>query len=311
MMMAVLFGFSALVSAQEQVVKLPGVEIDRGARQVRVQVEAIHAEMPLEFLCVRNGGPEHEAAFRTSAKASDIHTGLLLLGLKPGEPLKFSEGADKWIPPHGPPLHISFTWTLNGKEHRVPAHRLLKHVKTGAAPPAMTWIFAGSRVLPDGGYGADVTGYVVSIVNFDFTLIDVPELVSNSNETLLWVHNPDTMPPAGAVVTMIIEPVGGAPVGAASATDAPTTQPADANPVRNQLDLEALRARWQNAVTPHADGLRQAAQTHYDVIQSLRREQQRLIDEADKLQRLIDELERQYQEMTTPRPADLRGDGGQ
>ncbi|HMO25813.1 MAG TPA: hypothetical protein PKB10_06045, partial [Tepidisphaeraceae bacterium] len=66
------------------------------------------------------------------------------------------------------------------------------------------------------------------------------------------------------------------------------------------------RARWQNAVIPHADQLRRAAQTHYDVIQSLRREQQRLIDEADKLQRLIDELERQYQEMTTPRPGDPR-----
>ena len=34
----------------------------------------------------------------------------------------------------------------------------------------------------------------------------------------------------------------------------------------------------------------------------LRREQQRLIDEADRIQRTIDELDKEYQDMTTPRP---------
>jgi hypothetical protein len=45
-----------------------------------------------------------------------------------------------------------------------------------------------------------------------------------------------------------------------------------------------------------------AGQAHYDVILQLRREQQKLVDQADGIQRLIDELERQYQEMTTPQP---------
>ena len=56
--------------------------------------------------------------------------------------------------------------------------------------------------------------------------------------------------------------------------------------------------------TAHAEiiALREAAQAQYDVIRELRREQQRLIDEADRIQRLIDELERKYQDMTTPRP---------
>ena len=35
---------------------------------------------------------------------------------------------------------------------------------------------------------------------------------------------------------------------------------------------------------------------------AFRREQQRLIDEADRIQRTIDELEKKYQDMTTPRP---------
>ena len=63
-----------------------------------------------------------------------------------------------------------------------------------------------------------------------------------------------------------------------------------------------MRDKWQRAVAPHDKALREAAQAHYDVINTLRREQQRLIDEADRIQRLIDRLEKDYQEMTTPRP---------
>jgi hypothetical protein len=73
-----------------------------------------------------------------------------------------------------------------------------------------------------------------------------------------------------------------------------------------QQQLDDLRRRWDAAVKPHAGALREAAQTQYDVLAELRREQQRLIDEADRIQRLIDELEREYQEMTTPRPASER-----
>ena len=48
--------------------------------------------------------------------------------------------------------------------------------------------------MPDGKYAADLTGSVVSIVNFDLTMIDVPELASNANETLEWEFNPDVCP---------------------------------------------------------------------------------------------------------------------
>ena len=51
-----------------------------------------------------------------------------------------------------------------------------------------------------------------------------------------------------------------------------------------------------------ATRLVKAAQAHYEVIEGMRREQQRLIDEADRIQRAIDELTKQYQDMTTPRP---------
>ena len=53
-------------------------------------------------------------------------------------------------------------------------------------------------------------------------------------------------------------------------------------------------------VAPRNKALREAAQAHYEVITALRKEQNRLIDEADRVQRVIDQLQKEYQEMTTP-----------
>jgi hypothetical protein len=182
--------------------------------------------------------------------------------------------------------------------------------------PPMTWIFTGSRQMPDGSYAADATGYIVSTVNFELTLIDVPELASSANETLEWVADPDVVPKAGTAVTMVIEPAG--------AVIAPTTQPAtrpgETNPLEranmaepqdqprlsnvmlDQRKIDELKKLWNQKVSPHDGALREAAQAQYEVISQLRREQQRLIDEADRIQRTIDELEKKYQDMTTPRP---------
>jgi hypothetical protein len=55
-------------------------------------------------------------------------------------------------------------------------------------------------------------------------------------------------------------------------------------------------------VAPHRQALKEAAQAHYQVINDLRKEQQRLIDESDRIQRTIDQLEKEYQDMTTPQP---------
>jgi hypothetical protein len=305
--------------------KMPHVAVDVKAKQVRVECEAVNAQMPLEFFLCQSGTAEHEAVLRSPAKASHIHLGLLMLGLQPGEPVKFSKAADKWLPPHGPPLQLFCEWAgKDGKTLRVPAYRMMRNVKTKKPMPVTTWIFAGSRVMEDGKYAADTTGYLVSVVNFDLTLIDVPELATNANEALEWEVNPDLVPEKGTKVWMIIEPAGKDNAAAAqvnaggTALAAPPVtgnsgggQVADAGkpgeqPLSDvQIDeqkVKKLKARWEEVVKPRSDALRLAAQRHYDVINELRREQNRLIDEADRIQRVIDELQKDYQDMTTPRP---------
>ena len=308
----------------DKVGRLPFVTFDVKKKQVRVECEALAVDAPLEFFCVQVGGSEHESVLRTPAKPSNVHTALLAIGLKPGRPVQYSESLKKWLPPQGPPLHVTLEFTgKDGKAVTVPAYRCMRDLHTRKEMKAMNWIFAGSRVMPDGMFAADATGYVISVVNFDLTLIDIPDLASNSNDTLEWERNPDVAPPGNTKVTMILEPAGGgegAPAKGKAATEGGKKDADDpkadargvsfevsADPIsRVSVDerrIDDLRQRWARAVRPHASALREAAQAHYEVIEAMRREQQRLIDEADRIQRAIDALEKEYQEFTTPRPA--------
>jgi hypothetical protein len=326
---------AAATTAPAKVGKLPHLTFDLKTKQIRVECETLGVDTPLEFFAVVYNGPEHEAVVRSKVKPSDLHTALLAVGLKPGSPVTFSKSLEKWIPPHGPPLQIQMEYEKDGERVAEPANRWMRNLRTKKPMPTTTWIFAGSRVMNDGNYAADATGYLVSVVNFDLTVIDIPDLASASNEALEWERNPETAPPAGTKVTMVIEPAGkregdaaGQPDGkqaAPGATGPPAAEPArpalaapaaDAEgdvPVSDvKLDEELVdRAvkKWDQIVGPKAKALREAAQAHYDAINALRREQQRLIDEADRIQRAIDRLERQYQDMTTPQP-DLGGESG-
>ena len=381
---------AAAAPATQPVGRFPFIEVDARGKQVRVECESLAVENPLEFFLCAAGTVEHESVLRSKVRPSHLHAALLMLGLEPGEPVRFSESAQKWLPPHGPPLQISARFERDGEMVTLPAYRLMRDMKSKREMPPMTWIFAGSRMMPGDVYAADRTGYLVSVVNFDFTVIDIPNLASNANETLHWETNLDLAPAKGTKVTLIIEPAGKAAASAAAAPPQPkapidatllsvaadgtvefehqkypaedlskvieklprnrrvrvavenaieqndvarqainqlsrggfdfqvvpqatpgaapavrAAPPAAADAAPKGVDEEqirALREKWRQAVAPHDRALREAATTHYDVISQLRQQQQRLIDEADKIQRLIDELEKQYQDMTTPRP---------
>jgi hypothetical protein len=285
--------------------KLPHIDVDIQQKQVRVECEAVRADYPLEFLAVVRNGNEYESIVRTDAKPSDLHLALLMLGLKPGEPVHYSESTKTWLPPSGPPVVIWFEYDKDGKHQKVPATRWMRDVHTKHEPPAFSWVFTGSKTMSDGTYAADPTGYLISVINNELSVLDVPDLKSRALEARELERNPDTMPATGTPVTMILSPAGGAGApapAAAPVTTPPTTQHALSDVHIDQQKVDRLREHWQQAVAPHRGALKEAAQAHYEVINELRREQQRLIEEADRIQRTIDQLEKEYQDMTTPRP---------
>jgi len=194
------------VPATQPAAALPGIEIRAGARQVRIDAEFVRVPNPLEFLICAINGPEHETVLRTPIKPSHLHFALLAIGLKEGHPISFNPKTRVVRKPDGPVLKLTVEFEKDGKLVSVPAHRLMRDVRHKKEMPEQRWVFVGSRVMEDGSYAADATGYLVSVVNFDLTVVDVPELASSDNQLLEWEFNPDTVPAAGTKATLIVEP---------------------------------------------------------------------------------------------------------
>lgn len=198
---------------------LPFLDIDIPNRILRVECLAVKADYALEFYCVKQGTNEYEAILSSKVTPSHLHLALLMVGLEPGQALRYSKATESWLPPQGPALRLSVEWMKDGKLVRYPAYRLLRNLKTKKEAAPMTWIFAGSRHSENGAYVADLTGYLVSVTNVDGMVIDLPERVSNSMDERLWEPNWDLMPEAGTKTWLVIEPEG---------ARVPATQPAAA-----------------------------------------------------------------------------------
>jgi hypothetical protein len=190
--------------------KLPHIHVDVKSQSVRVECEScnVHQDVGLEFFCVSTGTNEYESVLRSDAKPSQIHLAMLMIGLQPGQPVHYSQADKKWIPPHGPALSISCEWTdAKGKLQHVSAQELMRSNKTKKPPPPFDWVFTGSKIMDDGKYAADTTGYIVSVLNNELTMIDVPQLASRDLESRELDRNDELLPPAGTKIFMLIEPV--------------------------------------------------------------------------------------------------------
>ena len=185
------------------VVIFPHIEVDVARKELRLDCEALDCNAPLEMLCCVAGTHDYESVLRTGARPSQVHLGLLMLGLKCGEPAHYSAAEKRWIPPTGDNLQIDAEFLRDGKLVRTSACDLMRDIKTHRTMPPTSWVFAGSRVI-NGAYTADVTGYLLTVVNFDWSVMDVPALESNSNATLQWERNPTISPQVGTRVTLII-----------------------------------------------------------------------------------------------------------
>ena len=153
--------------------KLKFIHLDVENKRIRMDCEAVNPEERLEFLVCVTGTKDYESLLRSRAKPSHLHLALLMLGLESGEPTHFSNSENRWIPPRGPALNVSCEWEMDGKTVAMPAYSMLRSVKTKKPMPPAQWVFVGSR-LQDGDYAADVMGYLITLVNFEYTVIKYP-----------------------------------------------------------------------------------------------------------------------------------------
>lgn len=168
----------------------PGIRVNHEAKTVEIDgVVPIDAHqfdrktgarlhIFLEVVLCPFDSKEHETLVATTARPSNIHAALLLLGLEPGKPgsWTFDEQTRtlKEIPPEGPALDVTIVWTdEKGEVVELPAEQLVERVPGGGTLTTegreSGWVFAGSaerQRLGETYYAADAEGTAVGLATF-------------------------------------------------------------------------------------------------------------------------------------------------
>ncbi|MBM4016740.1 MAG: hypothetical protein FJ288_00180 [Planctomycetes bacterium] len=190
---------------------LPGITVDTGAKEVRLEGLVCLQKGALELLVCSEGSREHESVVVVKAKPSHVTFALALLGLQPGRPGFITEGG-AYSPPAGAVVEITARFTMTegtrSKTVEVPAWKLLRPsgAEAGLERP-LQWVYvgqSGDEALKD----SDREGTVVCLSNFTEAVLDVPFESSSVNADLLYEANPDVVPPLRTPVELILRPTG-------------------------------------------------------------------------------------------------------
>lgn len=189
------------------------VRVDLVKRELSFDAEVCLREGVLEFLLCAWNSKTHESILHSKAKASHIHAALLLLGLHPGKPARWS-GSDpeaRFLPPAGPGLAISAAWKdKDGKARSADVITWLRPGDKKNLKMPTEWVFVGSEVLPDNRYWAEVDGEIISVTNFPSAVIDIPVESPNADAQRDLFAETKAIPDKGTSVTVTIRPAAGA-----------------------------------------------------------------------------------------------------
>ncbi|NCF94260.1 MAG: hypothetical protein GWQ05_25370 [Verrucomicrobiaceae bacterium] len=200
--------------------KLPGIKINLDERCVDVESTVCLDEGTLEWVACTKHTKEHESIVATNAKAIHLHTALLLLGAKPGNPAAHKQVGDdeetRWIdvPPSGHHVEVFLVIeTEEGKPVERPISDFIKSVHADekeATFPSNIFLFAGSHLIAEGKgprtYGCDRSGNVISITTFGDELLCLPDVYSHENGALRWQIDSSQLPRVGTQVTLRLRP---------------------------------------------------------------------------------------------------------
>jgi len=212
--------------------ELPGVKINIEEWAVDVDARICLREGMLELIACTPDSKEHEAIIVIDARPSHIHTALLLLGARPGNPAMMrivsDDGEDPdaqprfiHIPPRGAPVDVLLVFGKEGgkkKEHPI-SDFLVKadHDDFGFGReaeekeeperfPGNTFLFTGSLLDSEGDgpprYLADHSGHVITISTFGDELLGLDGIHAHDNAALVWEVDGTNLPPLDSKVTL-------------------------------------------------------------------------------------------------------------
>lgn len=190
----------------------PGVylEVEGDKRTVVISSKVVRREGLLELLLCREKTKEHESILAAAVDARDMHQAMLTAGLKPGTPVQFLPNYKQAT---GSSLDIKLRYkTPMGQDITIPAKEWVKKSMANDLLEA-DWVYAGSRLVPNSldpkaqPYFLANDGDLISISNFESSLIDVSIKISSANSELGYEPVTSKIPPVGTPVAILISPV--------------------------------------------------------------------------------------------------------
>lgn len=180
----------------------PGVWIDWTRRSVTAAGFIVLDEGPLELLACFHG-KEHESIVKFDCRAEHLFMALGLVGLAPGHPPRWNEQRRDYEPAAGDLVDVIIEWQAGGRTHQAHAFEWLREIEFGRNPVARPFVFAGSRLLPDGTLAADLNGIGISIVDQAESLLCLSRSHSDRNEELWAVADGQNIPPLDTPVKLV------------------------------------------------------------------------------------------------------------
>ena len=204
---------------------MPGVKINVEKWCVDVQASVCLRQGMLELIACTKDTKEHESIILVEAKPSHIHTALLLLRAKPGNPA-MQRAIDPEgtrfvsVEPRGGPIDVFLVIKdAAGKETERPISDFIAAAdpedgSSGPEKPAKfpthTFLFTGSVIHGDGKgpheYVCDQSGNVISLSTFGDELLCLPGIHDQADSLRTWQANGETLPAADSKVILRLRP---------------------------------------------------------------------------------------------------------
>jgi hypothetical protein len=194
-------------ASEPKVVEIaPGLRIDYRVPQVEVDGEIALREGALElFAYAKAPTPkEHESIVILRTPPHSIYQTLGLIGIMPGHPMKYFPEEKKVRPPTGDAVDVFVRYKKKGRVVEESACDWMIDVDKKLPMARTHWLFTGSERLGDGSFAADVEGTVVTVVDFESSLLAMPDLHSESDSELWLRANTAVIPGVGTPVTLIL-----------------------------------------------------------------------------------------------------------
>ena len=186
----------------------PGVRIDYRVPQVEVDCEVILRNGDLELFAYSKASvpKEHESILRTHVRPEKVYHALGLIGLAPGQTLKYLIETKTIRPASGDKVDVLVRYEKDGETVEEYACGWMLDAVAKAPMKQTHWLFTGSEKLADGAFAADYEGTLVTVVDFPSSLLSLPTSHSESNDQLWLKTNTQAIPPLGTSVTLVLRP---------------------------------------------------------------------------------------------------------